>query len=55
MLDTRAVSASLRRDLMLKVVAATTDQRWVVDYVRRSLNVPLKRPDGSLGTGDVAC
>lgn len=54
MLDTRAVPASLRRDLMLKVVAATTDQRWVVDYVRRSLNVPLKRPDGSLGTGDVS-
>ena len=54
MLDTRAVSANLRRDLMLKVVAATTDQRWVVDYVRRSLNVPLKRPDGSLGTGDVS-
>ena len=53
MLDTRAVSANLRRDLMLKVVAATTDQRWVVDYVRRSLNVPLQRPDGSLGTGDV--
>jgi retron-type reverse transcriptase len=54
MLDTRAVSANLRHDLMLKVVAATTDQRWVVDYVRRSLNVPLQRPDGSLGANDVS-
>ena len=54
MLDTRAVCANLRHDLVLRVVAATTDQRWVVDYVRRSLNVPLQRPDGSLGTGDVS-
>jgi retron-type reverse transcriptase len=53
-LDTRAVSANLRHDLMVKVVAATTDQSWVVDYVRRSLNVPLQRPDGSLGTNDVS-
>jgi hypothetical protein len=54
MLDTRAVSANLRRDLMVKVVAATTDQSWVVDYVRRSLNAPLERPDGSLGANDVS-
>jgi len=54
MLDTRAVSANLRHDLMVKVVAATTDQSWVVDYVRRSLNAPLQRPDGSLGTNDVS-
>ena len=54
MLDTQAVSANLRHDLMLTVVAATTDQRWVVDYVRRSLNVPVQRPDGSLGTNDAS-
>jgi RNA-directed DNA polymerase len=36
------------------VVAANTDQGWVVDYVRRSLSVPLQRPDGSQGTGDVS-
>ena len=53
-LDTRAVSANLRHDLVLKAVAATTDQRWVADYVRRSLNVPVQRADGSLGTGDVS-
>jgi hypothetical protein len=53
MLDTRAVPANFRRDLMVKVVAATTDQTWVVDYVRRSLNVPLQRPDGSLGATDL--
>jgi hypothetical protein len=54
LLDTRAVSSSLRPDLMLKMVAATTDQQWVVDYVRRSLTVPLQRPDGSLITGDIS-
>ena len=54
MLDTRAVCANLQRDLVLRVVAGTTDQRWVVDYLRRSLIVPLQRPDGSLGTGDVS-
>jgi hypothetical protein len=51
-LDTRAASASLRPDLMLKVVAATTEQRWIVDSVRQSLNTPVQRLDGSLGTGD---
>ncbi len=54
MLDTRAVRGGLRRDPVLRVVAATTDQRWVVDYVRRSLIVPLQQPDGSPGTGDVS-
>ena len=54
MLDTRAVPANLRRDLMVKVVAATTDQSWVVDYVRQSLTVPPQRPDGSLGANDVS-
>ncbi len=54
MLDTRPVSANLRHDLTLTVVAATTDQRWVVDYVRRSLNAPVQRPDGSLGTNNVS-
>ena len=54
MLDTRAVRANLRPDPVLRVVAATTDQRWIVDYVRRSLTVPVQRPDGSFGTGDVS-
>ena len=54
MLDTRAVCANLRPDPVLRVVAATTDQRWVVDYVRRSLTAPVQRPDGSFGTGDVS-
>ena len=54
MLDTRAIQAGLRRDPALRVVAAATDQRWVVDYVRRSLIVPLQQLDGSPGTGDVS-
>ena len=54
MLDTRAVRASLRRDPVLRVIAAATDQRWVVDYVRRSLIVPVQQADGSFGTGDVS-
>jgi hypothetical protein len=53
-LDTRPVSADLQHDLVLRVVAANTDQGWVVDYMRRSLSVPLQRPDGSQGTGDVS-
>ncbi len=54
MIDTRAASANLRPDLVLQVVAATTEQRWVVDYVRRCLNTPVQRPDGSLGTGSLS-
>jgi hypothetical protein len=54
MLDTRPVRASLRRDPVLRVAAATTDQRWVVDYLQRSLNVPLQPPGGSPGTSDVS-
>ena len=53
-LDMREVRVNLRRDPVLRVVAATTDQRWVVDYVRRSLTVPVQQPDGSFGTGDVS-
>jgi hypothetical protein len=53
-LDTQVISADLRPDLMLKAVAATTEQRWVADYVRRSVNTPAQRPDGSLGAGDIS-
>ncbi len=47
-LTVRNVFADCRHDLMLKVVEATTDQRWIAHYVRRVLKVPVQEPDGTL-------
>jgi len=47
-LNLRTVFANCRHDLLLRALAATTDQRWIVQYVRRYLRVPEQQPDGSL-------
>ncbi len=47
-LDISAFFDSVPWDLVLKAVAAHTDQPWVVLYVRRWLQSPLQRPDGTL-------
>jgi RNA-directed DNA polymerase len=39
-------------DLLLKAVAAHTDQPWVLLYVERWLHAPLQRPDGTLQKRD---
>ncbi|HEX5348682.1 MAG TPA: group II intron reverse transcriptase/maturase [Pseudonocardiaceae bacterium] len=48
-LDIRSFFDSLDHDLVVKAVAAniTTDQRWVLLYVKRWLSAPLQLPDGS--------
>jgi RNA-directed DNA polymerase len=38
-------------DLLLKAVAAHTDQPWVLLYVERWLTAPMQRPDGSTPQG----
>jgi RNA-directed DNA polymerase len=47
-LDVKAFFDSVDHQLMLKAVAHHTDQRWVLLYVRRWLQAPLQRPDGTL-------
>jgi retron-type reverse transcriptase len=47
-LTLRTVFSTCRHDLMLKVVEATADQRWITQYVRRCLKVPLQEPGGAL-------
>jgi retron-type reverse transcriptase len=47
-LNLRTVFANCRHDLLLRALAATTNQRWIVQYVRRYLRVPEQQPDGSL-------
>jgi group II intron reverse transcriptase/maturase len=39
-------------DLLLKAVAAHTDQPWVLLYVERWLKAPLQRPDGTVQERD---
>ena len=39
-------------DLVLKAVAANTDDAWVLLYVRRWLEAPLQLADGSVQTRD---
>jgi RNA-directed DNA polymerase len=51
-LDVSAFFDSVRWDLVLKAVAAHTDQPWVLLYVRRWLQAPLQLPDGSLRQRD---
>ena len=47
-LDIRAFFDSLDHELILKAVAAHTRQRWILLYLRRWLQAPLQRQDGTL-------
>jgi RNA-directed DNA polymerase len=47
-LDLKSFFDSVSHDLVLKAVAAHTDQRWILLYVERWLKAPLQREDGSL-------
>jgi len=51
-LDVRAFFDSVDHSLMLKAVARHTDQRWVLLYVKRWLQAPLRQPDGTLVARD---
>jgi RNA-directed DNA polymerase len=51
-LDVAKFFDSVDHDLMVKAVAANTDQPWVLLYVRRWLTAPLQLPDGSLQQRD---
>jgi RNA-directed DNA polymerase len=51
-LDVRAFFDSVDHSLMLKAVAAHTDQRWILLYVRRWLQAPLQQQDGTLVARD---
>ena len=51
-LDISAFFDTVRWDLVLKAVAAHTDQPWVMLYVQRWLSAPLQRPDGTVQTRD---
>jgi group II intron reverse transcriptase/maturase len=52
--DIRAFFDSLNHDLVVKAVTAniTTEQRWVLLYVKRWLTAPLQQPDGALQQRD---
>jgi group II intron reverse transcriptase/maturase len=47
-LDVRAFFDSVSWELMLKAVAAHTDQKWVLLYVQRWLQAPMLMPDGTM-------
>ena len=53
-LDIRAFFDSLDHDLVVKAVERniTTEQRWVLLYVKRWLKAPLQLPDGTLQQRD---
>lgn len=51
-LDLRSFFDSVDHDLMLKAVAAHTDERWVLLYVERWLKAPLDHGDGDLQARD---
>ena len=51
-LDVAQFFDSVDHELMLKAVAANTDQRWVLLYVRRWLTAPMQMPDGTLRERD---
>jgi RNA-directed DNA polymerase len=51
-LDVAKFFDSVDHDLMVKAVAANTDQPWVLLYVRRWLTAPMQLPDGSLQQRD---
>lgn len=47
-LDLRAFFDSIDHDLLLKAVSKHTDLRWVLLYVKRWLEAPLQREDGTI-------
>src|SRR5680860_75981 len=47
-LDIRSFFDSVDHDLVLKAVAAHTDQAWILLYVQRWLKAPLQHTDGSV-------
>jgi RNA-directed DNA polymerase len=51
-LDVAQFFDSVPHDLMVKAVAANTDQPWVLLYVKRWLIAPLQHPDGTLQPRD---
>ena len=51
-LDVRAFFDSVDHSLMLKAVERHTDQRWILLYVTRWLQAPLRQPDGTLTARD---
>jgi RNA-directed DNA polymerase len=51
-LDIEKFFDSLDHSLVLKSVAANTDQKWVLLYVKRWLKAPLQMPDGTLHERD---
>ncbi len=51
-LDISAFFDSVRWDLIIRAVAAHTDQPWVVLYTRRWLQAPLLLPEGTLRQRD---
>lgn len=51
-LDIQAFFDSVPKDLVVKAVEANTDLPWVVLYVKRWLDAPVQRHDGSLLTRD---
>jgi hypothetical protein len=51
-LDVSKFFDSVDHDLMLKAVAANTDQKWALLYVKRWLTAPLQLPDGALKERD---
>ncbi len=51
-LDLRSFFDTVDHDLMLKAVAAHTDERWVLLYVERWLKAPLDEGDGHLNERD---
>jgi len=51
-LDVERFFDSVPWELLVKAVAAHTDQPWVVLYVRRWLQAPLQHPDGTVQQRD---
>jgi RNA-directed DNA polymerase len=51
-LDIRGFFDSIDHDLLLRAVSKHTDLRWVLLYVRRWLQAPLQREDGTLSPRD---
>jgi RNA-directed DNA polymerase len=51
-LDIRSFFDSIDHDLLLKAVSKHTDLRWVLLYVKRWLEAPLEREDGTLVARD---
>jgi RNA-directed DNA polymerase len=47
-LDVAKFFDSVDHELMLKAVAANTDQAWVLLYVKRWLTAPMQLPDGTM-------